>query len=194
MKDLLIVNKPPPNQWKSNQYAVLLEQHVRGAGLADRIGGKFGQFAKNYPKNNNGYPFETCASQISYALNYSGFPVTNVEANQNPQWIKGGIPRALKGGDGKLYITSVMDMIVYLDGKFGKSIPFKCKDYAELDRILKDKRGIIAFGFRHVDLWYQEWNPETHKYEGRSHYYICVDDASSKLRGIFFWDFDAPDA
>lgn len=190
MKDVISESTQSTNQWRGNQFPVLMQNHIRGAGIANRVGGAFADFVKNYPKNHDGYPFETCASQISYTLNYSGFLINNVEASQNPQWIKGGIPNTLKGGDGKLYITSVMDMIVYLDGKFGKSTPFKCRDYKELDRILKDRRGIIAYGFRHVDLWYQEWYPDEHKYMGRSNYYICVNDDSAKKRGIFFWDFN----
>lgn len=155
----------------------LLQVHPPGHGFSDLVGGVIGREIKK-----NGW--ETCASQISYALNHSGESIGKADIGKasNPNLLKGS-PRALSDRDGQLYIFSVIDMIVYLDGKYGKAENIKGSAQNMRDAV-EGRPGIITFGFRHVDLWYYE--PIAKIF--RSHYYILFNDPSAKKRGIYFWE------
>ena len=93
---------------------------------------------------------DTCAIRISRALNYAGAAIPfHGGGLPNPLGGNGKI-RTDKGSDGKWYIYSTYDMRAYLNGKFGKgkslagSVP-----RSDLSKF----KGIIAFGFYHLDLW-----------------------------------------
>ena len=144
--------------------------HVPGEGLRAKVGGEFARFMKKGD--------ETCASQICYALNKTGAFISKLERYANPRMIKGGTPRAVSGADGRLYIFSVIDMVVYLNGRHGtcSTIPAS----KAIDR-LQGVEGIIAYGYRHIDIW-AKWQE---RFE--PHYYNCITDASCKKHGVFFW-------
>jgi hypothetical protein len=92
----------------------------------------------------------TCAIRVSRALNYGGDPIP---------YGGGGVPnphmadkkvRTDKGGDGNWYIYSVYDMRAYLSGRYKH--PKRFAGTATREQ-LADVKGIIAFGFWHVDIW-----------------------------------------
>ncbi len=86
---------------------------------------------------------DTCAIRVSRSLNYSGTPIP---------WAGGGIEgvRTDKGGDSKYYIYSTHDIRKYLNSAIGQAKSFEGnitkKDVAGI-------KGIIAFGYLHIDLW-----------------------------------------
>jgi len=93
---------------------------------------------------------DTCAIRISRALNYGGAPIAfHGGGLANPFGGNGKI-RTDKGGDGKWYIYSTYDMRAYLNAKFGKGKSF---DGGTRPADLSKYKGIIAFGFYHLDLW-----------------------------------------
>ena len=83
---------------------------------------------------------DTCAIRVSRALNYAGAPI---ELS-----VKG--VRADRGGDKKWYIYSTYDMRKYLDTRYGKHLT---KGAATTAADMADLKGIIGFGYLHIDLW-----------------------------------------
>lgn len=149
----------------------LAPNHVPGHGLRDKVGGEFKKAMAGR---------ETCASQVCYALNRTGAFIDKLDRYSNPAMIKGGVPRALKGGDGYLYIFSVIDMVVYLNGRHGTCTTLRPHNAVEQ---LQGVEGIIAYGYRHIDIW-AKWQNER---PFEPHYYNCIADPSTKKHGVFFW-------
>jgi len=91
---------------------------------------------------------DTCAIRVSRALNYGGDPIPYIGSIDNP-YVKGKL-RANKGSDDKRYIYSTYDMRVYLNVRYGYGKKFKSTVTAT---DLAGVKGIIAFGFLHLDIW-----------------------------------------
>jgi len=93
---------------------------------------------------------DTCAIRISRALNSAGAPIPYAGGGLiNPYMDKKKI-RTDQGGDSKWYIYSTYDMRAYLDGKYGRHKTFPAST-GPTD--LSALKGIIGFGFYHLDLW-----------------------------------------
>jgi hypothetical protein len=123
--------------------------------------------------------WETCTVQISYALNKAGAPVLNYAYPDKR--VATGKVRGTKDDKGNNYIYSVIDMKVYLDNTYGEAENYKGSIPAMKDAI-KDRNGIIAFGYRHMDLWEgDKWH-----YQGLYLDLWKFDDV--KKWGIFFWE------
>lgn len=91
---------------------------------------------------------ETCAIRISRALNYGGDPIPPIGHIDNP-YVAGKL-RTDKGSDDKRYIFSTYDIRVYLNIRYGSGKKFSpTATAAELAGV----KGIIAFGFLHIDVW-----------------------------------------
>lgn len=91
---------------------------------------------------------DTCAIRVSRALNYGGDPIPPVGNIDNP-YVKGKL-RTDKGADNRRYFFSTYDMRVYLDTHYGHGKKFKASATAA---DLAGVKGIIAFGFLHLDVW-----------------------------------------
>jgi hypothetical protein len=100
-------------------------------------------------KNYTAYK-ETCAIRVSHALNQGGDPIPSAGGGVSNKYV-GGKVRTDKGKDGKFYIYSVLDMRAYLETRYGRPLTIKIKENPQAK--LAGKKGIIAFGFVHVDLW-----------------------------------------
>jgi hypothetical protein len=94
---------------------------------------------------------DTCAIRVSHALNQGGDPIPWAGGGVNNPYV-GGKVRTDKGGDGKFYIYSTLDMRAYLDTRYGKAERFKMSDKPA--EKLQGRIGIIAFGWVHIDLWF----------------------------------------
>jgi hypothetical protein len=96
------------------------------------------------------YKWDTCCIRLSQALNTSGVPIDGFQNMASPYI---GIPkakvRASRGGDNGWYIYSCYDLRAYLESRFGYAKRFGSFESSALS----SERGIIMFGFRHVDLW-----------------------------------------
>ena len=116
------------------------------AQVAALVGGACGE-------NITKYNWDTCCVRLSRSLNYSARPIEGfsslITKHMDP---KGSKLRASKGADEKWYIYSTYDLRVYLVARFGQPQKFK-GDLTELKTELADVKGIIAFAYRHVDLW-----------------------------------------
>ncbi len=132
-------------------------------------------------KNIPAYVDETCAVQLSYALNRSGAVIENY-AFEDPGVATGKV-RAFAGDDQMFYIFGVPDMKVYLNGRYG--IPENYSGSKE-DMIsnISGRHGILAFGHRHIDLWVGD---NIHRPSQYRMGYLWTNE-SIQLRGIFFWE------
>ncbi len=92
---------------------------------------------------------DTCAIRVSRALNYAGDPIPPAGGGVDNPYVAGKV-RTDKGGDGKFYIYSTYDMRAYLNTRYGKAKKFPP---TATSADVKDLKGIIAFGFLHIDLW-----------------------------------------
>ena len=81
-------------------------------------------------------------------MNYGGDPIPYVGGVDNP-YVPGKL-RTDKGGDDKRYFFSTYDMRVYLNARYGYGKKFKPSATAA---DLAGVKGIIAFGFLHLDIW-----------------------------------------
>lgn len=94
---------------------------------------------------------DTCAIRVSHALNLAGDPIPWAGGNIDNPYRKGTKVRTDKGGNGKYYIYSTLDMRAYLIVRYGQ--PKKFPGGAETKEKIKGLKGIIAFGWVHIDLW-----------------------------------------
>ena len=128
-----------------------------------------------------GYVDETCAVQISYALNRSGGVIQNYEYPDAA--VATGKVRGFAGDDRLNYIFGVPDMRVYLDRKYGAGENFKGTK-AKMVEAIQGRTGILAFGYRHLDLWLGK---NIHRPNEYLMDYLWTNE-SLTLRGIFFWE------
>lgn len=138
------------------------------AEVAALVGGTLGD-------NIRKYKWETCCIRLSRALNFGGRPVEGFAGMANP-YMDGPNPkvRAAKGGDNNWYIYSCYDLRVYLETRFGRAKKFGSYEKSNLS----DVRGVIAFAFRHVDLW----NGSEVRYN------TDFTDGTKKVQEILVWE------
>jgi hypothetical protein len=127
-----------------------------------------------------GYVDETCCVQISYALNRSGAVIESY-AYENPFYKRK--VRAFEGRDGMNYIFEVSDMRFYLDNRYGNAENYNGSKDAMIEKI-RGRTGILAFGYRHMDLW---GGADIHRPSEYRMGYLWTNE-SLKKRGIFFWE------
>ncbi len=123
--------------------------------------------------------WETCAIQVSYALNRSGAVIENY-AFPEPTLYKGKV-KALKSNDNMNYIYGVPDMKVFLNGRYGIAENYTGNKQSMISQI-SGRQGIIGFGHRHIDLW------EGERFHWQHLYLDLWQFDSVKKRGIFFWE------
>lgn len=124
------------------------------------------------------YVDETCCVQVSYALNRSGQVIENY-AYDNPYYKRK--VRAFKANDGMHYIIEVSDFRFFLDNRYGLSENHTGSKQQMIEQI-EGHTGILAFGYRHIDLW------EGDRYHWQQLYLDLWGFASVKKHGIFFWE------
>ncbi|GEM_PF-5635798 len=117
---------------------------------------------------------DTCAVRVSHALNLGGDPIPWAGGNLDNIYIKGIKVRTYKGANGKFYFFSTIDMRVYLNTRYKRAKEITPK--AEAEKKLKGRKGIIAFGWFHIDLW-----------DGEKCTRKCYFD-HEKVDSIFFWE------
>ena len=130
---------------------------------------------------------ETCTVQMSYALNHAGSPITNYEY-QDPtlpydKKTKTNHVRGYRAADNRTYLFSVPDMKVYLNRTYG-SAENKRGSRANMEGLIQNRTGILAFGHRHIDLWLGDDIHRPHLYKMG----YLWNNESINLRGIFFWE------
>ena len=131
--------------------------------------------------------WSTCATQLSYALNFGGAPIVNYDYEDAS--VAGGKVLALPDDLGWNYIYSVIDLKVYLDKRHGAcevlpashaKNPMNAKSQAT--EKIQNRNGVLAFGYMHIDVW----NGERIHQEAIMSSAIWTSD-SVMLRGFFFW-------
>jgi hypothetical protein len=129
------------------------------------------------------YVNETCAVQLSYALNRSGtWGVIGQQYNYPSSMVYTGRVRAFQSDDGYNYIYSVIDMKVYLDNTYGTADNYTGA-YNAMQGGISGRTGILAFGYRHIDLW------DGNNIHRPSDYSVNFwADNSVRNNGIFFWE------
>lgn len=160
----------------------LEQQHPSYTGIMYLIGGEIARQIVTKSLN-------TCATQLSYALNTAGAPIRDYAYED--AGLPGGKVRALPDDAGRNYVYSVIDLRVYLDRRYGPAEnvhgdgPAKTAAAArqQLTRPIAGRKGIIAFGNTHIDLW----DGDRFHWEGSSIPPNVWLHESVRLRGIFFW-------
>jgi hypothetical protein len=99
------------------------------------VGGKVKLNYDNDPLYRN-----TCAIRLSRALNYTGYPIERGVANTSCN----------SGADKKWYIFRMADLANYLTVKLGDPVTLPVDVPA---KALAGRRGIVAWGKVHIDLW-----------------------------------------
>ncbi|NIJ51146.1 T6SS effector amidase Tae4 family protein [Dyadobacter arcticus] len=128
--------------------------------------------------------WNTCCIQMSIAMNKSQMPIENYDyfdpwltPDKDPA--KSNRVRALPDNKGNNYIYSVLDMKVYLNKKY-----FQAENYQRpYKKNIMGRKGIIAFGVSHMDLWDGKEFHQEQIFGGWSAW-----DASDGAGGIFFWE------
>lgn len=123
--------------------------------------------------------WETCCIQMSHALNKSGLKVSY----SNKQ-------RVLRDTAGNEYMLDVAEMRGYLDQQYGKAESLSRVDVhgsvvprIALQGALDERKGILAFGGRHIDLW------NGSRIHGENYIEAALWEASSAISiGLFFWE------
>jgi hypothetical protein len=129
------------------------------------------------------YVTETCAVQLSYALNRSGTYGVIGQYDYPDPMVATGRVRAFQSDDGYKYIYSVVDLRVYLNNTYGTADNYTgTKDTMTAN--ISGRKGILAFGHRHIDLWAGN---DIHRPSLYNMPYLWSCD-SILLRGIFFWE------
>lgn len=108
-----------------------------------------GQALALFQDNPTGYA-NACALRLSKALNYGGMPIK--------QTTKG---YKVKGGDNKIYLLRVKEMIAFIENNLGKAdVTLQPKNNQDVSSQLVNKKGIIIFKVSgwgdasgHVTLW-----------------------------------------
>lgn len=150
----------------------LKTNHKTSTQIKSLLGGDIGKTIKQYD-------WETCAISISYALNNSGAVIEKYDYPD--KGVATGKVRAKKDADNKNYIYSVVDMKVYLNKRYGIAENHKGTK-EQMKAKIKGRKGIIAFGHRHIDLW------DGNKWHFEDYYIDLWVHDSTKLLGIYFWE------
>jgi hypothetical protein len=138
-----------------------------------------GDIKKNVDASN----WSTCAIQISYALNHSGAVIPPESYAYKDARVFQGKVRGLTDDAGYVYIYSVVDMSVYLDKRYGVSDTYQGSKDDMVSKI-SGRKGIIAFGIKHVDLWMGD----TFHQDGLGFTEDFWAAPSVKTTGIHFWE------
>lgn len=154
------------------KYDVLEANHKSSGEIKSLLKGDIG-------KNIKQYDWETCAISVSFALNQSGAPIVNYAFED--KGVATGKVRAKKDEANRNYIYSVIDMKVYLNNRYGIAENYKGSKQHMIAKI-KGRKGIIAFGHRHIDLW------DGDKWHNERYYRDLWQFDSTKQLGIFFWE------
>ena len=88
------------------------------------------------------------------------------------------------------YLLDVKEMREYINSEYGNAQVIARRDWGGhtinrwvIQTVLMDRRGIIAFGGRHIDLW------DGRKIHGEHYIQSALWEADSALTdGIFFWE------
>jgi hypothetical protein len=128
------------------------------------------------------YVNETCAVQMSYALNRADAVIGDY-AYPDPT-VATGTVRAFQSADGFSYIFAVPDFRVYLNNQYGDAENCKGSKEKMIEQIA-GRKGILAFGHRHIDLWS---GTDIHRPSNYNMPYLWSTNESIRLRGIFFWE------
>lgn len=159
-------------------FETLKNNHPRSFQIKSRLRGPIANVIKVYK--------ETCAIQVSDALNRSGAVIVNYEY-PDPGLATGKV-RAKQGSDGMNYIYSTLDMKVYLNKKYGVAEYYKDTEVRKMKAKVQGRKGIILFGRRHIDIWDRsEIHYQRHYIDFWTHA-----EANVKVRGIYFWEVKQP--
>lgn len=155
-------------------FETLKNNHPRSLEVKSRLGGPIANVIKVYK--------ETCAIQVSDALNRSGAVIVNYEYPDSS--LATGKVRAKQGNDGMNYIYSTLDMKVYLNKRYGAAEHYRYTDAGKMKAKVQGRKGIILFGRRHIDIW------DGSKIHYQRHYidFWTHPEANVKVHGIYFWE------
>jgi type VI secretion system (T6SS) effector Tae4 (amidase) len=92
----------------------------------------------------------TCAIRVSRALNFAGQAIPRAGGGISNPFMADHKIRTDRGADQRWYIYSTYDIRAYFLGKYGP--PKRFAGTAAKDD-LANVKGIVAFGFYHVDVW-----------------------------------------
>ena len=105
------------------------------AQVGETIGGKVGEnIALGFKDPKLGFT-NACAIRLSYSLNYSGHPILRGPWN------------TVSGGDKKLYLYRVKDLLTYLNSKFGPP-----------DKTTKSPKPSDYYGLKGILVFDVSWN------------------------------------
>jgi hypothetical protein len=118
--------------------------------------------------------WETCCIQMSHAVNLAGVII--------PSTARGiGIHQ-----NNKNYVLNVPDMRECLNTNYKDPENFQGGARIALISQIIDRRGILAFGNRHIDLW-----NKTNIHRPAMYIMSAIWEAPSTLRdGIYFWEVE----
>jgi Type VI secretion system (T6SS), amidase effector protein 4 len=99
------------------------------------------------------YVNETCATQLSYALNRAGAPILADDLNfYAPRSYKNKV-RTFSDKN-ELYIFSVVDMVDYLDAQYGPGRTIRAGGTeGQMKAKVPPVPGFLTFGWGHIGLW-----------------------------------------
>ncbi|WAC10754.1 T6SS effector amidase Tae4 family protein [Dyadobacter pollutisoli] len=165
-----------------SEYQVLERYHVNFERIHDKgvLTGQVSRFFET--KNAKGeYIYETCCAQMSYAFNKAGPMIQNAGILPND--------RVMKDNQGMEYLLSVPDMRLYFTRSYFPPEMYPGMGSARnLAQKIGGRKGVIAFGGRHIDLW----NGSNFQYGGTGIYYENVlwldTDNNNVPRVIYFWE------
>ena len=93
---------------------------------------------------------ETCCGQVSHAFNASSEPIEKYDYPD--KWSSSCKARAFYSKKNQAhYLLAVHDFDAYLRGRYGEPEEFGGK--GALLEGARHRDGILAFGYRHIDLW-----------------------------------------
>lgn len=165
-----------------SEYEILERNHLNYKQIHNQgvLSGEVGRFFET--KNAKGeYKYETCCAQMSYAFNKTGPMI------QNAGILPGN--RVMTDDHGMEYLLSVPDMRLYLTRSyFPPEIYSGMGSARNLAQKIGGRKGVIAFGGRHIDLW----NGHNFQSGGTGLYLenvLWLDvDADNAPRIIYFWE------
>ena len=148
----------------------------------------FANYRPNYltvrnPGNLPSFPteYEPCGAQMSLAFHRSGDPLDGLGYPCQETMLT--VPRYFTY-DGVTCIVSVPELYWYLKGRYEDPENHRGSE-SDLRSKLAGRFGIVAFGWRHIDIWADQGLYDT----------VCpydisglFNDVSVAKRGLFFWE------